>query len=228
MWKTMLALAAFLACAGARAEEKGTPDRPKEGGPPANLVPGQAAVWGFDRDEAGQLPRGFTTPAGVWKVLADDSAPSKGNVVKLTEGGAKPDFNVLLFADTTYVDLDLRVKMKPVAGQIDQGGGLIWRAKDGRNYYVARFNPLEDNYRLYKVVDGKRTQLQSADVKAPAGWCELRVVMVGDHIWCYLNGQLWLDVRDETFKSAGLIGLWTKADAQSAFDDLTANQVKAP
>jgi hypothetical protein len=118
--------------------------------------------------------------------------------------------------------------MKPVAGQIDRGGGLIWRAKDGRNYYVARFNPLEDNYRVYKVVDGKRTQLQSADVKAPAGWCDLRVVMLGDHIWCYLNGQLWLDVRDETFKSEGLIGLWTKADAQSVFDDLTASEVKTP
>jgi hypothetical protein len=119
--------------------------------------------------------------------------------------------------------VDLSVQMKAVAGRSDQGGGLIWRAKDAKNYYVARYNPLEDNFRVYKVVNGSRSEFQSATIKHSAGWHTLRVTMAGDHIECYYDGKKYLDVKDSTFADAGRIGLWTKADAQTHFDDLMAN-----
>lgn len=123
-----------------------------------------------------------------------------------------------------FTDLELTVSFKAVKGETDQGGGPVWRYKDANNYYIARMNPLEDNFRVYKVVGGKRSQLGSAEAEAPAGkWHSIRIVHKGDHIQCYLNGKRQLDVKDETFKDAGKIGLWTKADAVTSFDDLTVN-----
>jgi hypothetical protein len=118
-------------------------------------------------------------------------------------------------------NVDLSVKMKAIAGREDQGGGLAWRAKDAKkNYYVARYNPLEDNYRLYKVEMGRRNQNQSADLPHSDGWHTLRVTMEGDHIQCFYDGKLFLEAKDPTFPGPGKIGLWPKADARSHFDDL--------
>jgi len=111
--------------------------------------------------------------------------------------------------------------MKAVAGEIDQGGGIVWRAKDAKNYYLARYNPLEDNYRLYKVIDGKRTMFLNADIAHSDGWHALRITMSGDQIVCYYDGKKYMEHKDDTLKEAGKIGLWSKADAQSQFDDLT-------
>ena len=122
---------------------------------------------------------------------------------------------------TSYGDLDLSVRLRAVAGEVDRGGGLVWRARDAKNYYIARYNPLEDNFRVYKVQDGKRTQFQSAKVPGDEAWHVLRVTMVGTRITCRLDGQSLLEVEDSTFPAAGMIGLWSKADAQSYFDDLT-------
>ncbi len=97
------------------------------------------------------------------------------------------------------------------------------RYRDASNFYLARMNPLEDNYRVYKVVDGNRIQLGTADVKVAAGqWHTLRVVQAADHIQCYLDAKLYLDVKDDTFKEAGKIGPWTKADEQTYFAGLQA------
>jgi hypothetical protein len=120
-----------------------------------------------------------------------------------------------------YLDVDLRVSFKAVAGKIDQGGGLVWRYKNAKNYYICRMNPLENNFRLYKVVDGKRTQLGSVDVNTPAGkWHTLRIVQEGNRIQCYLNDKMQLESKDETFNQPGKIGFWTKADAQTNFAGL--------
>ena len=118
----------------------------------------------------------------------------------------------------------MSVKLKAVAGELDRGGGLVWRAKDGKNYYIARYNPLEDNFRVYKVQDGKRTQFQSAKAAGDDKWHTLRVTMVGTKIACYLDGQKRLEVEDATFPGPGMIGLWSKADAQSYFDDLAVSE----
>jgi hypothetical protein len=112
------------------------------------------------------------------------------------------------------------VRSRGVAGREDQGGGPVWRYQDTKNYYIARQNNLEDNYRVYKVVDGRRIQLGTADVTARTGtWHELKVTMADDHIECFFDGKKYLDVKDDTFKKAGKVGLWTKADAQTRFDD---------
>jgi hypothetical protein len=104
---------------------------------------------------------------------------------------------------------------------VDQGGGLIWRVKDHDNYYIARWNPLEDNFRVYYVKEGRRVQLDSANVKADfAKWHTIKIEQRGDAIACYLDGEKLLEVKDKTFAEAGGVGLWTKADAATAFDDL--------
>jgi hypothetical protein len=127
-------------------------------------------------------------------------------------------YNLCVADAPSYADVDLAVSFKAIAGKLDQGGGIVWRYRDANNYYLARMNPLEDNFRAYKVVDGKRTQLASADVVVPAGeWHVIRVVQDGKRIRCHLDEKLHLDFEDETFPAAGRIGLWSKADAQTRF-----------
>ena len=173
--------------------------------------------WTFDKDPYGAIADGFSNEAGKWVVVSERAG--KG-VLMQTAGSPSTVFNLALAAKPRPKDLELTVSLHAIAGKEDQGGGLVWRARDASNYYVTRYNPLEDNFRLYKVVAGKRTQLATADVKLPPGWHKLTVRMEGDHITCSLDGKVLLNVRDSTFPDAGKVGLWTKADARTEFDDL--------
>jgi hypothetical protein len=182
----------------------------------------------FSKDEVGKVPSGWKADktgkgeGSVWKVVEDKSAPSKkGYVLAQTAESPSALFNLCVADDTKYKDVEISVAFKAVAGKKDQGGGIVWRYQDANNYYVARMNPLEDNYRVYKVVDGKRTQLETKeDLKVPVGeWHTLKVVMTGDQITCSLDGKKQLEAKDATIKDAGKVGLWTKADAQTYFDD---------
>jgi hypothetical protein len=121
---------------------------------------GARRTWTFDDEAPGRIARGFTNEVGEWKVVASD----KGQALAQSAKSADSVFNVTLVSDTHVKDVDLTVRRKAIAGEHDQGAGLVWRAKDAKNYYLARYNPLEDNYRLYKVVDGKRTLLWNADI----------------------------------------------------------------
>jgi 3-keto-disaccharide hydrolase len=183
----------------------------------------QARTWNFDGDRSGAIAPKFINEVGDWKVAADTDAPTKPNVLAQLAKSSGSIFNVTLIEDTNYKDVDISVSMKAVAGNTDQGGGLVWRAKDARNYYIARYNPLEDNYRVYKVEGGRRSELQSANIRKSVGWHTLRISMVGDHIECYHDGRKYLDVKDATFPGSGKIGLWTKADAQTHFDNLSVS-----
>jgi hypothetical protein len=190
------------------------------------LISGLAAqtsekAWNFDTDTPGGIPEGFKVVRGDWKMVVDPDAPSRPSVLAQLAKKSGSTFNLILVSGTNSQNVDISVKMKAVAGKEDQGGGLVWRAMDSNNYYVVRYNPLEDNYRAYKVEQGRRIQLQNADIKHSEGWHTLRVRMEGDHIQCYYDGGKYLDVKDSTFQVSGKIGLWTKADAQSHFDDLT-------
>jgi hypothetical protein len=180
------------------------------------------------KDDLGKVPAGWTAAktgkgeGSVWKVVADDTAPSKsGYALAQTAEGPGSLFNLCVADDGSYKDVELSVAFKAMAGKKDQGGGLVWRYQDADNYYVARMNPLEDNFRVYKVVGGKRSaEFQNADVKVPAKeWHTLKVTMAGDHIECFLDGKKYLDVKDDSIPKAGKVGLWTKADAQTYFDD---------
>lgn len=182
----------------------------------------------------GQLPpdwfaaRTGEGPGSVWKVVEDASAPGHKALAQTSADGRNKLFNLCIARKTNFRDLDLRVSFRAVAGKLDQGGGLVWRYADAKNYYVARMNPLEDNYRVYKVVAGKRTQLATAPLKIDASkWHTLRVVHVGKHIECCFDGKRYLDSNDDTFLMAGKIGLWTKADAQTHFVNFRAAQVPA-
>ena len=177
--------------------------------------------------KTGDLPAGWSIaktgegPGGVWAVVEDATAPGGKAVAQTSDQGPNRLFCICVADGTSFKDVDLTVSFKAVAGKLDQGGGPVWRYRDANNYYIARMNPLEDNYRVYKVVNGKRTQLGSADVKLPAGeWHSLRVVHSGDQIRCYLGDRLYLEVKDDTFGDAGKVGLWTKADAQTRFAGL--------
>jgi hypothetical protein len=113
------------------------------------------------------------------------------------------------------------VKFKAVSGEVDRAAGMVFRLKDANNYYIVRANALEGNYRLYHVVKGRRVQFAGANVKVASGeWHELRVECVGNHITCYYDNEKKIDATDETFKEAGKVGLWTKADSVTYFDDL--------
>ena len=174
-------------------------------------------TWDFEHATTGQVAQGFSDDVGAWRVVQVGS----GKVFAQTAKNANSVFNIALAADTSAKEVDIGVEMKAIAGQLDQGGGLVWRAADAKNYYLVRYNPLEDNYRLYKVVGGKRTMLEDAKIIPADGPHTLRVTMTGDHIEGFLDGKKIHDWRDDTFSASGKIGLWTKADAQTQFDNLT-------
>jgi len=188
----------------------------------------------FAKADIGKLPKGWKADrtgkgdGSVWKVVADETAPSKSGVaLAQTAEGPGPLFNLCVAEETSFRDLAAEVSFKSVAGSTDQGGGLMWRYRDANNYYIARYNPLESNFRVYKVVDGKRVQLGSkADLDVADGkWHKLSIRMVGQRIECSLNGEKHLEVEDGTFTEAGKIGLWTKADAHTHFDELRVKAV---
>lgn len=170
----------------------------------------------FDGSEAMQRLNGLT---GKWNRVEDLTAPSGGYAIAQENNGVSADFNVLLINEFQTSAVDLSLAFQAMSGEIDQGGGPIWRAIDKDNYYVARYNPLEHNYRVYTVKDGQRTELQSADIPSTPGWHTLRVTMAGDRIRCYYDGRLCLELNDTTFTEAGQVGMWTKADAQTHFDN---------
>jgi hypothetical protein len=183
----------------------------------------------FGKGDVGRLPAGWKAEktgkgeGSVWKVVADDSAPSKrGFVLSQTAESPNAVFNICIAEDARYKDVELAVSFKAIAGKHDQGGGFVWRYQDANNYYICRMNPLEDNYRVYKVVAGKRTQLGGKeDVKVKAGeWHTLKVEVKGNKMEGYLDGEKLWEITDDTYQKAGKIGLWTKADAQTYFDDL--------
>src|SRR5262245_61492341 len=182
---------------------------------------GKKTVWSFNEDARGQIAKGFKGEVGDWQVLAAENERVLAQLAK----NSNSTFNLVFVTDTKASDVDLSVTMKAIAADLDQGGGLVWRGKDENNYYLARFNPLEDNYRLYKVENGKRTLFVNSDIKATPGWQTLRITMKADQIECFLDGKKHLEFKDSTFTEPGMIGLWSKADAQSHFDDLTLIEI---
>ncbi len=189
----------------------------------------KAQLITFGKSELGKLPDGWTAAktgegeGSVWKVTADNSAPGKtGHVLTQTAAGPNRLFNVCVSNTSSFLDGDLTVHVKAVAGEIDQGGGLVWRYIDANNYYVCRFNPLEKNFRLYAVKEGKRKELASKDKIELNKPTEFRVSVHhnGNKILCELDKNHKLEATDGAFPKAGKVGFWTKADAVTSFDSL--------
>ena len=189
---------------------------------------GSVREWSFDQEPPGLLPSQFSIgtlfdgrPAGDWQVLATDRATSPPHVLaQLMAKGAEHAYKVVLVQGVVASDLNLQVSFLPIQGRADMGGGLIWRAADDRNYYLARANPLEQNIRVYRVVKGVRHLLQNFDQTINVKrWHTLRVVQEGCRMIISYDEKQVLDLCDRTFQT-GTVGLWTKSDAVTYFDDL--------
>lgn len=183
-------------------------------------------MFNFEDVQVGSLPQDWNVegtrqrgPLATWEVTSDESE----RVLTLTHPNHDSDgtFNLCWTDKVSFKNGELSLRLRPNTGEVDQGGGPIWRVKDNDNYYVCRANPLESNFRVYYVKDGNRKQLASATVTITAGeWHVISVTHENDHIQCSLDGKKLLDVTDSTFPEAGGVGLWTKADAASSFDNL--------
>jgi hypothetical protein len=193
----------------------------------------KAVEVGFEDAALGTVPKGWTvaqTGAGAgseWKVIEDKTATKGSKVLAQLAESPSAVFNLCVAGNTSFQDVEITVAFKAVQGKTDQGGGVVWRYADANNYYIARYNPLESNYRVYKVVDGKRTQLATKEgLKAVAGeWHVLTVRMRGKEIVCLLDGQEYLRAKDDAIIKSGQVGLWTKADARTSFDDFRAQRL---
>jgi len=183
-----------------------------------------AETINFDAEAVGVLPKGWS--AGVtgrgsarWTVEADASAPSKPNVLKQTGQG---DFPWCVLRDASLADGFVEVRFKPLSGKQDQAGGIVWRWKDGNNYYVARANALENNVSLYYTQNGRRNTIKYVDAPVAANvWHTLRVEFAGRQIRVALDGKRYIDLDDDRIGGAGAVGVWTKADSVTVFDDFS-------
>jgi hypothetical protein len=197
-------------------------------------VNGQMRKVDFEQDAVGQSPKGFvfghTRKAGTpgrWIVQQDGGGKY---LAQLDADGTRNRFPVAVLADVSSVDVDLSVRFRPVSGRVDQAAGLVWRFQNEDNYYIVRANALEDNVVLYKVQNGQRTDLPvkgegrtyGKPAEVPRGqWSTLRVVATGPRFEVHFNGRKLYEVEDTTFTQAGRVGVWTKADSVTQFDDLT-------
>ena len=187
-------------------------------------ITAQASTDNFDPAKAGEAPAGWScTKTGSgnpkWAVVADDAAPSKPNVLKQSGEAAYP---VAFKDDTNLRDGFVEVKFRPVSGEEDQAGGVVWRAKDADNYYIARANALEGNVRIYHFVKGKRTQFKGVNLPVASGqWHTLRVDFAGNRSTVHFNGKELFTAEDGTIQDAGKVGVWTKADSVTLFDDFS-------
>ncbi len=183
-----------------------------------------AETINFDNDKAGTVPAGWS--AGVtgrgtprWAVEADASAPSRLNVLKQSGSGTFP---YCVRKDSAVTDGFVEVKFKSLSGREDQAGGVVWRFKDGDNYYVARANALENNVSLYYTENGNRKTLKYVNAPVPRDvWHTLRVDFTGRKINVALNGKTYIEFDDAHITGAGAVGVWTKADSVTAFDDFS-------
>ena len=178
----------------------------------------------FDSAPAGGLPVGWeqgVTGRGAprWEVVADGSAPSAPNVLLQSGSGTFPwCVNTDVALENGFVE----VRLKPQRGRQDQAGGVVWRWKDGNNYYVARANALENNVSLYYTENGRRNTIKYVDAPvAKHQWHTLRVEFSGTRIRVALNGKVYIELDDARIKGAGAVGVWTKADSVTAFADFS-------
>ncbi len=194
---------------------------------------GERKEYYFDDNKVDEVPMGFQSALtgkgeqGRWVVKKIEHAPSADNVVVQTKlDDTDNRFPLLILDGVSYKDFAAFVKFRAISGKTDQAGGLVFRYKDNNNYYVIRANALENNVRLYSVINGSRRQIAGKNIKVPSNeWHLLKVVCKADKIQCFFNNTRVFEVSDDTFDS-GSVGLWTKADSYTYFDDLVMQEMK--
>lgn len=194
---------------------------------------GERKEYYFDDNKADEVPIGFQSAftgkgePGRWIVKKIEHAPSADNVVVQTKlDDTDYRFPLLILDGASYKDFMIFVKFRAVSGKTDQAGGLVFRYKDNNNYYVLRANSLENNVRLYTVINGNRRQIGGKDLKVKSNeWHLLKVVCRADKIQCFFNNAKVFEVSDDTFGN-GSVGLWTKSDSYTYFDDLVIQEMR--
>lgn len=182
-----------------------------------------AVTVNFDTEKAGSLPAGWlcgVTGQGSpqWQIHSDPAAP-KSKILKQSGHGTFP---WCVKKDVQLADGNISVKFKPLSGQEDQAGGIVWRWKNGDNYYIARANALENNVALYYTEGGSRKKIKYVDAPVAAKvWHTLKITFKGKHIAVALDGKTYIEVDDEHISGGGAVGVWTKADSVTEFDDFS-------
>ena len=151
----------------------------------------------------------------TWKVERDTNS----NVLSLLKR-ASSSFNLCYNPKVSFLNGTVTVQFRANSGHIDQGGGIMWRVQDDNNYYIARFNPLEDNFRFYLLHEGIREEISSANLHLSKGWHSMKIIQKGNHFEGFIDGKLYLKSTDSRLQKSGGVGVWTKADAMTSFDDL--------
>jgi hypothetical protein len=198
------------------------------------VVHGATRKVDFSGDAVGQAPKGFeffhtakVGAPGKWVVQAE---ASNKYLAQVDPDSTRSRFPIAVVSDVAAADVDLSARFRPVSGRVDQAAGLVWRFQDEDNYYIVRANALENNVVLYKVEKGKRTDLPvkgegrtyGKKAQVPAGqWSTLQVIAAGPRFEVLFNGSKLFEVEDTTFTQPGKVGLWTKADSVTQFDDIT-------
>jgi 3-keto-disaccharide hydrolase len=190
----------------------------------AGLLSGTAVAEtiNFDDAKAGAPPSGWKSAvtgsgSAKWSVEQESSAPSKPNVLKQSGVGTFP---ICIYESAKLKDGFVEVKFKPLEGKEDQAGGVIWRVQDSNNYYIARANALEDNVTIYHTIGGQRVAFKSINTKVKSGiWHMLRVDFEGNKFTVTFDGNKVIEATDQSFPNAGKVGVWTKADSVTLFDN---------
>ncbi len=183
----------------------------------------------FDDAKPGTLPKTWqSAETGIgkahWAVVADDSAPSPAQVLKQS---GEAEFPVCIYQKAQLANGFVEVKLKLVSGKEDQAGGVIFRVKDSNNYYIARANALEDSVVLFHTINGNRQEIKTADVKVAAQkWHKLRAEFSGPDITLFFDGKQVLKTEDSSISASGKVGLWTKSDSVTLFDDFCFGDLK--
>jgi hypothetical protein len=182
---------------------------------PANLDP-DFTLWRTGQGDAGE-----------WRLIADPTATDGRAIAQVSKDRTDYRFPLAVYKPYSGKDLELSVRFKPVAGTVDQAGGIAVRLSTPDDYYVARANALEDNVRFYRVVKGRREQLASANAKVAANqWHTLALRAEGDRFTVSFDGKALLTARDNAFPDAGKVALWTKADSVTYFDTISIMPLK--
>lgn len=200
-------------------QTQSTPATTTQSGSASPVNPGTETLWSFDKDPTGSAPEGTEIFSGTWEVRPESDAPSTPNALCQT---GEAEFPALVLGGELYTDLMLSTKFKPISGKQDQAAGLIFRVQDKDNYYIVRTNALEGNVNIYKYANGRRSVIKEGSANVASGqWQELRVQANGNSIQGFLDNQLVVEATDDTYQ-VGKVGLWTKADSVSCFDNVLA------
>jgi len=186
------------------------------------LLLADVVIEDFESTPVGKIPKGWQVAAThPGNRLAKWAVEKEGNnhILSLVRPGSSA-FNLCYNPKLTFKEGKIAVRFRANSGRIDQGGGIAWRIQDANNYFVVRYNPLEDNFRLYYVKHGWRHQIAGANIHLLPGWHQMSITHKGERITASLDGKKLLQARSKAIPWAGGVGVWTKADAVTSFDDL--------